>query len=263
MRIIGENISVFNAMFWRFLVTSILIGLVLLPKIGSLNIGARQLMEPVITGMLFYGTGSGIYFIASQYIGTGLAIVIFFTYPAIVMLCNWFLYGHKVTKIYYISIFLILFGLVLLVDKEDFALNLYGIILAILTAVTYAAYILVSKKQIAHLPPLVSTLMVSFGSCIACLMITLLDGSFTVPHTNTAWGNILGISIICTALPILFLLEGLKYIKSEKASILSVLEPVCVFIVGVTVLGEQVSLVQTIGVTTLLGGALLVQLDRG
>jgi drug/metabolite transporter (DMT)-like permease len=211
--------------------------------------------------MIFYGLFSYLYFLSTKYIGSGLAMVIFFIYPAIVMIFNKVFHNHGIGIIYYFSIIIIILGLVFLIDMDDIKFDLYGIFLSLIAAVGYAIYIVVSKNQVSDIPPLVSTLMVSIGSSIAAILMTFYDGSFIVPVGTDFWQNILGLSIICTSLPTLFLLEGLKYIKSEKASILSVLEPVGGFLLGVTILKEHVTMMQTIGVIIILVGAMLVQLD--
>jgi drug/metabolite transporter (DMT)-like permease len=86
--------------------------------------------------------------------------------------------------------------------------------------------------------------------------------TFTVPTTITAWANVLAIGIIATAIPIQLLLDGLKFISSVKASILSVLEPVMVVVMGLAFLGESISSMQVIGIITVLTGAILIQFER-
>jgi drug/metabolite transporter (DMT)-like permease len=262
MSIMHENISISNMLFWRYFISTIFTFLILLPNITVLNISYKELWKPLLIGMVCYGNFSYLYFLSSKYIGSGLAMVIFFIYPAIVMIFNKVFHNHSIGIIYYFSISIIILGLAFLIDLDCAKFDLYGISLSLITAVGYAIYIVLSKKQMPHIAPLVSTLMVSMGSSIVCLLITLSDGSFIVPVQSAFWRNILGLSIISTALPTLFLLEGLKYIKSERASILSVLEPVGVFLLGVTVLKEHVTIMQTIGVIIILVGAMLVQLDR-
>ena len=63
-------------------------------------------------------------------------------------------------------------------------------------------------------------------------------------------------------MPILFLLEAMKHISSDKASLLSVLEPVCVVIIGMLLLDETLTALQVVGIIAVLGGALLVQFEK-
>jgi drug/metabolite transporter (DMT)-like permease len=187
-------------------------------------------------------------------------MVIFFTYPALVMVINWLLYKRRPAKAYFAAVAVIMIGLVLLADYNALAVNAVGIVLGVISAAAYAAYIVFSKK--IALPPAMSTLMVSAGCSMTCLVLALLDGSFVLPLTGELWINIVAISVICTVVPIVFLLEALKTISSEKASILSVLEPVFVVLAGIVLLGELVSWMQIFGVVIVLGGALVSLLSN-
>lgn len=104
--------------------------------------------------------------------------------------------------------------------------------------------------------------MVSFGCMLTSLIFCFVDGSFEVPQTIHVWTNITGMGLICTALPILMLLQSLKYISSEKASMLSVLEPVFVVILGVILLGESMAILQAIGAVVILSGAVMTFLPH-
>jgi drug/metabolite transporter (DMT)-like permease len=205
---------------------------------------------------IFYACGSGIYFIASKYIGSGLAMVIFFVYPIIIILFNCLFYRHKIERIYYISVFLLLLGLGCLIRKDEVSFDLYGISFALLSALFYGVYIIYSQKKIS-LPPLESTFAISMGSSILCFIIALCEGSLIIPASTTLWFNIIGMALICTVIPILFLLEGLKLISAEKAALLSVLEPVFVLIIGAWLLNEQVSMIQYFGVLAILSSAII------
>lgn len=256
--IMKANLSVVEMLFWRFFISGIFIGLVLLPKLKTVQERGWDILKVFFLGAAFYSTASILYFIASKYIGTGLAMVIFFTFPTMVMVINWLFFREKIAKIYFVAIALITIGTILLVDISEFKFDVIGIGLGILSSILYAFYIIMSKKS--SMSPLVSTFMVSTGCAATCLIASLMEGSFILPTTLNLWWNILGIGIICTAIPILLLLKALKTISPEKASILSVLEPVFVAIFGVLLLGERISLLQALGIMTILSGAVVTLL---
>ncbi len=255
IRILDENFSIANMLCWRFFLSACFIGCLLLPKRHLLKQHASEIKKTLLYGSLFYSIMSILYFMSSQYVGTGLAMVVFFTYPSMVLLLNWFLYGEPITKRYYFASAVILIGMVFLVDIEEFTFDILGILLGILSAIFYAFYIVFTKKN--QSPPLVSTFLVSIGCSVFCGVIALLTHSFIIPNTVSLTVNLISMGVLCTALPILFLLQGLKYISSEKASILSVLEPVFVVIFGVILLDEQISTSHIIGVVIILMGALM------
>ncbi len=254
--VIRSSISVTNMLFWRFLIASLVMALILTKQLKAAPVSKKEMGIAFINGALFYGLSTLLYFIACPYIGSGLSMVIFFTYPAMVMLLNHFLYGQRIPTIYYYAIVIIIVGMSFFIDTQEMKLDMIGIALSITSAFLYAGYI-VSSKKITTLPPQVTTLMVCLGCMFTCLIFALVTHSVTIPRTLPVWINLFGIAIVSTTVPILLLLYSLNYIRSEKTSILSVLEPIFVLIFGVTLLGEPMKLQYAIGVIIVLTGALL------
>jgi drug/metabolite transporter (DMT)-like permease len=258
--LMNEQFSVFNMLFWRFFISTIVILILLLPSLKQVKDRPRDLLRILISGATFYGGSSIFLFIASRYIGTGLTTVIFFTYPAMILFFNAVFYKAQINKIYYVAITLILLGLVLLTNLQSVEFHLIGIGLALLTGALYAAYMLVNKGNTVS--PLNSSLMVSMGCMITFFIGSLFTHSFFIPHMIHHWIYIIGIGVVCTALPILLLLQGLKYISSEKTAILSVLEPVFMVILGVLLLHEKIHILQVIGICIVLLGAMMTLFSR-
>jgi drug/metabolite transporter (DMT)-like permease len=172
-----------------------------------------------------------------------------------VILLNRIFYKTFISKSYYAAVGLILCGMVLLGGSDYATFDYRGLALGITSALTYAIYVILSKKS--SLTPLASTFMVSIGCIATCLFAALLEGTFCIPQDFSVWLNIIAVGTLCTALPMLFLLKALHYISSEKASLLSVLEPVFVLIFGVILLDETVTLIQIIGIIIVLFGAII------
>ena len=252
---INANLSVSTMLFWRFLMSSMIILIILLPKIKKSSDSYKDMFTAFLTGAFFYGISTLLYFLASHYIGSGLAMVIFFTYPVLIMLLNYFIYNQSIPQVYYLAILVILIGMGLMVDLDALSFNLWGILLGIASAFFYACYIIGSKRN--KLSPNISTFMVCLGCMVTSLSVALFTNSFSIPTSMAVWYHLFGISIVATVAPILLLLYSLKYISSEKASILSVLEPVFVVIFGVLLLDEELRLLGTIGIVLVLAGALI------
>lgn len=208
--IIQAGLSVYNMLFWRFLVSALFALVLLIPKYPIIFQSPRISLQVLLSGMVFYGSSSIVFFLSSLYIGTGLAMVIFFIYPAIVMIINIIFYNAKFSKIYFLAFLIILIGLVLLIDIQDCRLDILGVG----TAMFYACYMVASEKISIH--PILSTVMVSIGSAAICFIASLVDSSFHIPSGLSNWLNIIGIGLICTAIPILLLLKALKYIVLKK-----------------------------------------------
>lgn len=249
------NMSASTMLFWRFLISSMIIFVLMLPKIRNSDDSYKNMVIAFLTGAVYYGVSTWLYFLSSQYIGSGLAMVIFYCYPVLIMLLNYFFYGQLIPKVYYLAILVILIGMGFMVDLDALSFNLWGIFLGIASAFFYACYIIGSKRN--KLSPNMSTLMVCLGCMVTSLLFSLFTHSFTLPESMAVWRNLFGISVIATVAPILLLLYSLKYISSEKASILSVLEPVFVVILGVLLLNEELRFWSVLGIALVLSGAVI------
>ena len=249
------NLSASTMLFWRFFISSMVMLILLIPQLKGITDSYKQMFKAFVSGAFFYGISTLFYFFASQYLGTGLSMVIFFTYPVIIMILNYFFYNQSIPKVYYLAIFIIMVGMVLLIDLNEVGFDLSGICLGLCSAFFYACYIMFSKKN--QLSPNVSTLMVCMGCMTTSFLVAYFSNTFEVPSTINVWVHLMGIGIIATVLPVLLMLHSLKYIGSEKASILSVLEPVFVVILGVLLLGERVETWHVVGIVLVLAGALI------
>lgn len=255
--IIHSAISVTNMLFWRFFMASLIIGLILMSKRDAKTQSSRKdIYTAFVNGAIFYSLSTLFYFLACPYIGSGLAMVIMFTFPAMVMLFNHFLYKKDIPKIYYFALTIIIIGMCFFVDRNEMRFDIVGIALSTLSALFYACYI-VSSKKITSLSPHLSTLMICLGCTTTFFFFSCLNHTLSIPATLTIWLDLIGISFFSTAAPVMLLMYSLNYINSEKAAILSVLEPVFVVILGVTLLGEPMKLQYVAGIIIVLTGALL------
>src|SRR5690349_2102438 len=93
--LINTNMSVSNMTFWRFLIATIFIFLFCFKYLNNKEIQFRSLFQAFVAGALFYSFSTMIYFASSRYIGTGLAMIIFFTFPIFVIFLSWIFYQSR------------------------------------------------------------------------------------------------------------------------------------------------------------------------
>lgn len=255
MSLLKSGFSVANASFWRFFSAFIVIFLFFIIKPRRLG-SWTNLLKMFGIGAIFYSIPSNLFLISSNYIGTGQAMVIFFTFPVFVMLLNWFFLGQAMRPHYFLALIMILIGLGLLVDLDEINTDFIGIGLSVVSSLSYAFYIFFSEK--VDLPAFSSTMMVLAGCAFTSFLFALCDSSFALPTQYAQLLNIMLFGIFCSVLPILLMLQAMKYISSEKASLLSVLEPLFTVLFGVILLGEQLSLSMIAGISFTLMGAMAV-----
>jgi len=253
-------------LFWRFFIAGIWISFFVIKDFDKNKFKQthfRSLLYMFFLGAIFYACASELYFIASPYIGTGLAMVIFFSYPILVALISWIL---KENHFNLVSIFMLAFmcgGLFLLQDNSNNKFDIAGISLALLSSLGYALYVIGSKKiSSLTIDTKLLTTAVCFGCAFIFLIISLFTHTLAFPHTLKNCLLLLAFGILSTAIPIQLMLIGLRYISSIRASIISVLEPLVTLLVGIALLHESISHMQLLGAFIILASALFVQFQK-
>jgi len=263
IKIMQENFSAYNMLFWRFLVAS-LIMLALcfwqMKKEKLLQNNFGEMVKVFFSSALFHGTASAFYFVSSVKIGTGLAMIMFFAYPLVVVILNRIFYQTKITTSYFFSIIAILIGITLLTDLRGFEMNFPGIIYGTLAAIFFGAYVF--SVQRSKLPPLTMAFIVCLGCLGASALFAWVDGSLVIPQNSRPYFDIVAMGLISTALPILFFLQSLKYINSNKASLLGVSEPLAVLYFGWWLLDEKISALQLLGSLIILVGGSVALMEK-
>jgi drug/metabolite transporter (DMT)-like permease len=267
IRLQEEGLTLSDLLFWRFFFSVIL----LFPAALFVWFKDKKakyyfsLFFLFIFGIILYGVGTAFYFEAGKTIGTGLAMVIFFTYPLFVAGLSYFVHQIPLSKAVFASLVLIVFGCMLIAFGDDFHAKRdhFGILLAAFSGIGYGLYIFFSKKIANEITPILATFVVCLGSSITFILHTLItQRSFYWPTSGTIWTLIAAFSLIGTVLPVLFMLIGLQSISANKASIISVVEPVTVLVVGIFILNETVTGTQLLGAVIILCSAVIIQLDK-
>jgi drug/metabolite transporter (DMT)-like permease len=264
-QVLRENFTISAMLFWRFFIAGIWMLLFVLPKYFQLKImkiDPKTLASMFFLGALGYAGSSLLYFAASQYIGTGLAMVVFFSYPIMIALASWLFSRRQLNLATWLILALMLIGLVLLQKSSTYSVNLAGLAFGLGAAGCYAYYVASSKHLSIKMNSNLLTMLVCFGSAIIFFFYASATQSLTVPHSGKNWFYLLSLGVLATALPIQLMLEGLKNISSIKASIISVVEPLITVIVGVITLNESISSLQALGGLLILISALLIQFQR-
>lgn len=265
--ILRENTSISTMLFWRFFIAGCWMILFVIKKNST-----QQVINPInkhillfmfFIGAIGYAGSAGFYFIATQYIGTGLAMVIFFSYPIVVALFSWMVQRKQFNLGTVFALLVMMIGLFLLQNSTEHSFSVMGIIFSVIAAICYAFYLIGSKKfSSIIIDSNILTIMVCFGCAFIFLTMAISTGSFVFPNSIKNWIYLLVLGILVTALPIQLMLEGLKHVSAMRASIISVLEPLVTVFVGILLLDEAISYSQALGSFLILGSTLLVQFQR-
>lgn len=258
-----NKMSISTMLFWRFFIAGCWMLPFALKKNTRIKLSAfntQTLITLFFLGGIGYALSSEFFFIAARYTGTGLAMVIFFSYPVLVGLLDWIVHKKKLHFSTIIIMFFMITGLFLLRDRSPETPDALGILFGIFSSLSYALYIIGSKKLTTKvLDSSISTMIISFSAALIFMIISLADHSFSFPSSPKIFLVLLILGIFITAVPIQLVLEGLKHISSMRVSIISALEPIITIFVGIFVLHEIIYSYQAIGITIILISALAAQ----
>lgn len=208
-------------------------------------------------------------FVAFQRTTIALALITFYTFPAIVTLTAVRLYGERLTATRLAALFLSSAGLLLVVlaptlQTGELILDALGLALALFAAVCQAAFILLSARGYRPFASLhVATYVIVAAALVSIGLLTVTDdlGSLLVPFsTPQAWVWIALGGLIGAAVPTTAMLAGLGLIGPTRTAILMTFEPVVGVALAGLLLAEQPSLLQLVGGAAVLIAAVVLQL---
>lgn len=131
--------------FIRFLACTVLTGIVILVRGGRFQITRRQCRELALFGIFGYGFTNYLMFLAFKTISVTVGIMCNYVYPVLVLLAMTVFFKEKCTKLRLAAVASCIVGLLLII-VSDGQTEPVGVALALLSAVTYAAYIVANEK---------------------------------------------------------------------------------------------------------------------
>jgi drug/metabolite transporter, DME family len=162
-----------------------------------------------------------------------------------------FVQGNNVSPRWIAATFLAVIGCSLLLSsRKELFIDSTGIMLALLSGLSYATYVVVSKQLLAEQPP---DAVISVVFCLGAIMLLPWLFQYNLDWLRVTRGMVvaLHLGLVATALSYTFFIRGLKLIPAASAVTLSLAEPLTAAILGVTILGERFT-------TASFGGAILV-----
>ena len=259
----AEGVSVEMLLFIRFLSAMPIYWLVAYQKkaIPQKNAWSKKDFAYAILMSFTFLSAAYFDFIALSMLEASLERVILFTFPAFVILIDVVLERKSPSKTSIIGFVITELGLCLVLGVFTVELpNMVGCLWAFACAVVYAIYLRLSQPA-----------TVKHGSIqmnvVSNTITTVISSAvfITIFLRTDEFGSGLGvlycviIGIFCTAIPFLFLFEGVRRLGAQKAALLSMPGPVVTIIAAYFVLGERLSIVQLLGIAVVMGGVALVQ----
>ncbi len=224
----------------------------------------RDTMQLLIFGILGMGMCQYTYFNAILLAGAGIATVLQYLAPSMIILYAVFRYGKHPTRGEVISVILALVGTICLIGNDGFSaesIRLDVLVWGLLSAVGVAVY----SVSPVHLLARYGTLpIVGFGMFLSGIAAGIL---FHQPESSATWDvwTALGyFSVIFLGTIVSFnsYLEGVKRIGAVQGSILSSVEPISAAFFAWLLLGNQFSVLGIVGMALIITTVIIIALEK-
>lgn len=242
--LIKEGASIESILFFRYIISVLLLGAFLFLNKQSFRINLKQARILFVLGLLY--TSSSIFlFEAFKYIASGLATALVFLDPVLVALIMVFL---KVIPSWpvWLSIFLTFAGVVIMTQSDSTqTISPFGVFLSLVSALVYAMFIVIinRSKTIRNISnSLLTFYTLSVGSVVFFIKLMISDAEITAGlEKDMAWLNLVGLAILPTIVSTATLAVATRNIGATKASVLGVFEPITAILIGAFVFGEPIT----------------------
>ena len=229
-----------------------------------LRVSRRHLPHLAWLGIAGLAGVHATYFLAIERLPIGVALVIQYLGPLLVLLWLRVAHGRRLAPSLYGAVGLSVVGCFLAVEAYDAdALDGLGVLAALGAAATFAIY-LVAAERAGHAYHPATTLLYGFG--FATLFWLVVRPLWTFPFEefggldNVLYGA--GVAFLGTLIPFLFIVEALRHVPAPRAAVVATLEPVLAALIAWPVHDEALGAPQVVGGLITVAAVIWVQSRR-
>lgn len=263
LNLYAEGMNTPSVLFYRFGLAWVIVAAVMLFRREKLRVTWREFLTLSALGILFIFSSLTLY-LSFHRMPAGIASTILFTYPVMTAVIMAIFFRERITLSTVSSIALALAGVLLLYwGDTGGTLSLVGVILVLVSALTYALYIIVVDKS----PLQMSSFKINFYVLLWCALgmatFALVSGQpLMLPPTPTAWLWVSWLAVVPAIMALVMMVYAAKYLGSTPTAILGALEPTTAVLIGIFVFGEPFTLRLLAGILLILAAVIIVVLRK-
>ena len=267
LNLYAEGMNTPSVLFCRFGLAWVIIALVMgvkaLSRKENLRVSRREFVTLTALGLLFIASSLTLY-LSFHHMPAGVASTILFTYPVMTAVIMLVFFGQRLNWPTAAAILLSLAGVLLLYwgDAQG-ALSTKGVVLVLVSALTYALYIIVVDKSPLRMSSFKINFYVLFYCAAGMALFALVSGQpLMVPPTPRAWLWVGWLAVVPAIMALVMMVYAAKYLGSTPTAILGALEPLTAVLIGVFVFGEPFGLRLSAGIVLILTAVSLIVLSK-
>lgn len=263
LKLYAEGMPTGSVLFYRFGLAWIIIALVMLIRTlthkESLRVSAKEFGTLSLLGGLFIVSSLTLY-LSFHKMDAGVASTILFTYPVMTAFIMGFFFHERITFATVSSIALSVVGVALLYWGDGTStLPIVGVILVLLSALSYALYIIVVNRSQLKMSSFKINFFVLFYCALGMAIYSHLAGQpLTTPQTATSWFYVAWLAIVPAIFALVLMVYAAKLVGSTTTAILGALEPLTAVLIGIFVFGEHFTPTLAIGILLILTAVTII-----
>ena len=259
--LLDGGVPVLSMLFFRYAISVAILGVWMLLRHESFRVNGREFRLLIVLGCLF-ASSSVFLFESYRFIPSGLATTFVYLYPVFVALIMVCLRVYPKWQVW-VSILATIVGVVLLSwPAAGVQIHWLGIVLAAMSALSYAVYLVIVNRSQRIRP--ISEHQLTFYAlvvgAIAFLAYLLIDGTPVLQGIDTTSEvmNLIGLAVFPTMIAMLTIAISTRMIGPTKTSVLGAFEPVTAILVGTLVFSEPLTLNIVAGIVICIAAVLFM-----
>jgi len=228
----------------------------------SLRVARRDLAFLVPLGLVGIGFFYLLYFYTVRESTVGTAAILLYSAPAFVVILARLFLKEPLNAAKVFALLLTVGGIFLVVGAyapANLEVSPKILLTGLLSGLTYGLYAIFGRPLAGHLSPaVILSYALAFGSALLIVAaLPTLDTLIRLPAGS--YLLLLMLSVVHTALAFALYTFGIRHLGAGRAAIVATIEPVVAGILGVTLLGEELTALKALGALLVLAGAVLAQ----
>jgi len=258
LKLYEQGMNTNSVLFSRFSMAWIIISIILIIKKENLKVTKREFGTLTALGLLFTASSMTLYF-SFKYIAAGVASTLLFTYPIMTAVIMGLFFKEKAGFKTIIAIVLSLVGVLLLYWSDaGGALDTLGVILVLVSALTYAIYIIVVNRCPLEMSSFKINFYVVLYCAIGMAVFAWLTGQpLRLPHNAVSWFYSVWLAVVPATLSLVLMVYASKYVGATPTAILGALEPLAAVLIGIFVFNEPFGIRLAIGIVLILSAVVI------
>lgn len=260
--IMAKGIFFDSILCYRFLIASLSIAILMLIRKESFRIKRKELFTLITLGVLFSSSAMFLFW-SYKLMAAGIASTILFVYPVFVAILMSTLFHEKISWLTRLAIIVAISGVAMLyMGDSNGKITLVGILIVLLSALTYALYlIVVNKSNIKEMSGIKLTFYsMSVATCLFFIKAQLNQGLQPLPDT-TSMINIFLLGIVPTVISCITMVSSVHHIGSTYTAVLGAMEPLTAVCVGIWVFSEPFTPNLAIGIILIIASVTMIILS--